>query len=74
MGAECWKDGDLVNEAPILLLPEILCTGLSRENAVAARPKARKRTFVSFTILLPLSFEKHHLLMLLDYIDMGCKN
>jgi hypothetical protein len=40
-----------VKEAPILLLPEIRWTGLSRENAVAARPEAKMMKFVSLTIL-----------------------
>ena len=33
-----------------LLLPEILWTGLSREKAVAAKPEAKTRTLISFTI------------------------
>lgn len=43
----------MLKVAPILLLPAILCTGLSSEKAVTARPEARIRTFVSFTIFLP---------------------
>lgn len=58
-GALCWNLDDcfgLENVPEILLLPEILWTGLSNENAVAASPEANINTLMSFTILLLVDF------------------
>ena len=57
-GALCWNLDDcfgLENVPEILLLPVILWTGLSNENAVAASPVAKTNT-LSFTILLLVDF------------------
>ena len=50
--ALCWNLADCFETLDaILLLLTTLCTGLSREKAVAVRPEERIRTFKSLTIL-----------------------